>query len=42
MLLGGVDQRLVQVHHEHQLLVPVQPRLVLSAQLFRLLQHGVR
>ena len=42
VLLRGVDQRLVQVHHEHQLLVAVQPCVVLPAQLFGLLQQGVR
>lgn len=38
VLLGGVDQRLVQVDHEHQLPVPVQPLLVLPSQLLRLLR----
>lgn len=38
VLLGGVDQRLVQVDHEHQLPVPVQPLLVFPPQLLRLLR----
>lgn len=37
VLLGGVDQRLVQIHHQDQLLVAVEPLLVLSAQLLCLL-----
>lgn len=38
VLLGCVDQRLVQVHHEHQLPVPMQSLLVFSSQLLCLLQ----
>ena len=38
VLLRGVDQRLVQVHHEHQLPVAVQSLLVFPPQLFCLLQ----
>lgn len=37
VLFSGVDQRLVQIHHEHQLLVAVESLLVFSAQLLRLL-----
>lgn len=37
MLLGGVDQRLVQVHHQDQFLVPVESLLVFSAELLCLL-----
>ena len=40
VLLRRVDQRLVQVHHEHQLPVAVQSLLVFPPQLFRLLQPG--
>lgn len=40
VLLRGVDQRLVQVHHEHQLPVAVQALLVFPPQLFSLLQPG--
>lgn len=36
-LLGGVDQRLIQVHHQDQLFVAVEPLLVFSAQLLCLL-----
>lgn len=41
MLFGGVDQRLVQIHHQDQFFVPVEPLLVLSAQLLRLLLKGM-
>lgn len=37
LLLGGVDQGLVQVHHEHQLPVAMQSVLVLPPQLLSLL-----
>jgi len=37
VLLSGVNQRLVQIHHEDEFLVPVEPLLVFSAQLFCLL-----
>lgn len=37
VLLGGVDQRLVQVHHQDQFLVPVESLLVFSAELLCLL-----
>lgn len=37
VLLSGVDQCLVQVHHQDQFFVPVESLLVFSAQLFRLL-----
>lgn len=37
VLLSGVNQRLIQVHHEDKLFVAVEPLLVFSAQLLRLL-----
>lgn len=37
MLFSGVDKRLVQIHHQDQLFVPVESLLVFSAQLFCLL-----
>lgn len=37
MLLCGVDQSLVQIHHENQLPVPVEPLLVFSTELLCLL-----
>lgn len=40
VLLRGVDQCLVQVHHKHQLPVSVQALLVFPPQLFSLLQPG--
>lgn len=42
MLFGGVDQRLVQIHHQDQFFVPVEPLLVLSAQLLCLLLKRMR
>lgn len=39
VVLGGVDQGLVQVDHEHQLPVPVQALLVFPPQLLGLLQR---
>lgn len=39
VLLGGVDQGLVQVDHEHQLPVPVQALLVFPPELLGLLQQ---
>lgn len=42
VLLGGVDQRLIQVHHQDQLFVAVEPLLVFSAQLLRLLSKGTQ
>lgn len=40
MMLGGMDQGLVQINHQNQLLVPVESLLVLSAQLLCLLCGG--
>lgn len=40
VLLGSVDQRLIQVHHQDQLFVAVEPLLVFSAQLLCLLFKG--
>lgn len=37
VLLSGVDQRLIQVHHQDELFVTVEPLLVFPAQLLRLL-----
>lgn len=37
VLFCGVDQRLVQVHHQDQFLVPVESLLVFSAELLCLL-----
>lgn len=37
VLFGGVNQRLVQVHHQDQFLVPVESLLVFSAKLLCLL-----
>lgn len=37
VLFGGVDQGLVQVHHQDQFLVPVESLLVFSAELLCLL-----
>lgn len=42
MLFGGVDQRLVQIHHQDQFSVPVEPLLVLSAQLLGLLLKRIK
>lgn len=38
VLFRRVDQRLVQVHHEHQLSVSMQPLLVFPSQLLSLLK----
>lgn len=37
VLLGSVDERLIQIHHQHQFPVPMQPLLVLSTQQLGLL-----
>lgn len=42
VLFGGVDQRLVQIHHQDQLFVPVESLLVFSAQLFGLLLERIK
>lgn len=39
VLFSGVDQCLVQVHHQDQLFVPVESLLVFSAQLLCLLSE---
>lgn len=41
VLFSGVDQRLVQVHHQDQLFVPVESLLVFSAQLLCLLSERI-
>lgn len=38
VLLCGVDQSLVQIHHQNQLPVPVEPFLVFTAKLLCLLK----
>lgn len=42
VLFSGVDQRLVQIHHQDQLFVPVESLLVFSAQLLCLLLEWMK
>lgn len=37
VLFSGVDERLVQIHHQDQFFVPVESLLIFSSQLFCLL-----